>query len=706
MAEEDARVGAADYAVRPDEGRLFHGSLPGIADFNTLFGFLYCMLASTAVLSHPVLGGALFMIGRVVLLFLKLIQPGDYRRLPTPYRRTGIILGAVSALLALAVLLVYPLAVQQPLLWLVFSLASLVLLMNELTGRIERAGARRGVIRARRVVRAAELMIAIMGIAALILFLALPHETAWYLLGGYALCCLIRLVSLARGEEPLPQAEEIDWNLLPEYGKLIEVNAYRTFNTVMMITVTALQVTMILIYTLIGTTADSLLKSMGIAFVCGTLASWGTTLLMRRSSRRPDFEPSVFLLTGLALWFFSLLSFALWSFDKNHLWSYIALALCTTGVTVATRALQTLESTMRDIARFATGVKPGQALEQAQTAMKEYAALIGGMIALLGLMTITLVSGGSITPGRVTFSIQPLLLLPALALVVTAIPAAFRFPLDRRWVLKLRRFLQLEAKGESNLPLQKQLEDVIIKVHRKHYGIKLVILILRPMFYSKVVNKERVHLDPDISCVFVCNHGELYGPIVSNIFIPFSFRPWVIDEISEPDRSSTYLYRYTLIRQKWIPKRLRWPAAKMTAAFLKWVVYSLDSITVYRDKPRELIKTFRLTAAAMEAGDNILLFPENPNDASQAKAGYLRDGIGEFHTGFVMIAQMYHKKTGKRAQFIPIYADKKLRTLEFGEAVRYDPKNPPAQEKIRVSRLLRDEMLRMAGLPPENGEVR
>lgn len=685
-----------EEAARGDRGGRITGGLPGFAGWERLFGYLYCMLASTAVISRPVLGGALFMVGQVTVLFSKLVKPGDFRRLPRAMRRAGIVLGALSALFALGILLVYPLAVDLPGVWLIFALSLLVLLMNELLERAERAGRHRGLIRLRRVVRQAELALLFCGAAALILFLSLDTRTAWYLLGGYALCCLFRLLSLAREENGPRERGEAAWGLGEEYGRLAQVNAYRAFRAVMMITVTALQVTMILIYTLIGTSADSLLSSMLIAFLCSLLAQWGTTLLFRRSLSRGRMEPFTALLTGLALWLLSLVSFALRAFDGHTLFSYAALALCTAGVTMATRALQALEMDMRDVVHFATGSPPGDMLTQAHAALTEYAALIGGMIALLGLMLVTLISGGSITSGGVSLILQPPLLLPALALVGAAVPLAFRFPLDRRAVKKVRTFLRLKEDGETNLPLQKQLEDLVVRVRRRRWGIRLLIIFLRPFFYSRVVGQEKVKPDPDVSCVFTCNHGEIWGPVVTNLFVPFSFRPWTINEISEADQSTDYLHKYTVSRQKWIPERLKWPATRVLTAFLKWCMRSLDSITVYRDSPVALVRTFRDTAAAMQAGDNILIFPENPNDPSLPKQGYLREGIGPFFSGFAMVAQFYYQHTGKRAQFYPIYADRNTRTITFGQPTRYDPDRPSNEEKQRISDHLRGEMLRMA----------
>lgn len=675
-------------------------ALPGLASLNQLFSYLYCMLASTAMLSRPVLGGALYMIGQVVVLFSRLLMPGDFFHLPQGMRVAGIILGVLSALFSLGILLVYPLAVDLPLLWLVFALACLLIIMSELAVRIDTTLHQKGLNWVRRRVRIAEMMLLTCLVAALILFFSQPSQTAWYLLGGYALCCVFRFISLRGEAQPESPRKEEAWALMDEGHKLAQVNAYRVFRFVMTMVIIALQVTMTLIYTFIGTNADSLFLSLLIAFVCAVLAQWLTDLLLRRPLFRQKLAPSSTLLYGLFLWLLSLAAFLIHTVNRNLVFSYSSLVLCTAGVTMSSRALQSLEKDMRDVVDFATGEKQGSALHSAHAALSVYAALIGGMVSLVGLSLITLIGGGSITRTSLTLIPQPLLLLPAAALVVVAIPAAFRIPLDRQVAEKTRTFLRLKEDGETNLPLQRQLEDLVINVHRRRYGIKLLILVLRPFFYSKVIGANTVVPDKDVSIIFTCNHGELWGPVVTNLFIPFSFRPWVIDEIAEPDRSSTYLYTNTIKRQKWIPERLKWPATRLTTVFLMWIMRSINSIPVYRDDPRAMIKTFRETATAMEAGDNILIFPENPNHESLEQPGYLREGVGEFFSGFAMVAQIYHQRTGKCAQFYPIFADKKNHTLTFGEMTRYNPDNK-GDEKQRIADHLRGEMLRMAGLADE-----
>ena len=97
----------------------------------------------------------------------------------------------------------------------------------------------------------------------------------------------------------------------------------------------------------------------------------------------------------------------------------------------------------------------------------------------------------------------------------------------------------------------------------------------------------------------------------------------------------------------------------------------------------------------MQAGDNILLFPENADEHEEGKSGFLREGVGQLYTGFAMIAPMYWAKTHKRAVFVPIYASKKDRTLTIGHGIVYDPDNNAAAEKERIVTSLLNAMQEM-----------
>lgn len=664
--------------------------LTGLSQGAQLTDYLYCLLASTVIVGQPLPGGALYMAMQVSLLAARLTRPGGWRALPRATRVGGYLLSALSALIALALLLIYPRAVDLPLLWVVFGLVMAVKLRESVLTAMNAGCLRRCLRPIQRALRLfyGELLFILLAIP--FFFFTLSSETAWYLLGGFALTGLIgglllysrRYVPLPPGGEPEAEAAA----LLPQ------VNVLKSFTTVLAFTTTALQVTMVLSYTLIGTTAGDLLLCMVIAFVCTYIPGRIVARLLEKKSARHD--PSNLLLLGLALWLLGLLllwrSAGVW----RSLPAYISLALCTTGTALAGEALESLSRSMGDIVAFVTGGDKGEGAASLHAARASYAGLFGQMIALIGLGLLLFFGPG----GTQRVNLQPTLTLPALVLVAAALLAAFRFPMDRQIRQKLSRFLMLKENGETNLPLQRQLEDLIVKVHRRHYGIKLLIILLRPFFYVRLAGQELVKLDRDAACVFTCNHMEMYGPIVTNLFIPYSFRPWVISEMTDSALTPDYLYKYTFSRQRWLPKKLRYPMSRFVTPILSWAMESLDSIPVYRNTPSELIKTLRESAQAMEAGDNLLIFPENPNDPAQEKNGYLQDDIGSFFSGFVTVAQLYERRTGKRAQFYPIYADKKQRVMRFGPPIRYNPDNPPRDEQQRISDYLRGEMLRMKAL--------
>ena len=151
-----------------------------------------------------------------------------------------------------------------------------------------------------------------------------------------------------------------------------------------------------------------------------------------------------------------------------------------------------------------------------------------------------------------------------------------------------------------------------------------------------------------------------------------------------------YVYDNTTSRQNW-PMWMR----KAVARFLGWlsvnVMSQLESIPVYRDSPLKLRETFRLSIEAMEAGDNLLIFPENPEHK------YETQGIGELSPGFVMLADVYWKRKKKRMRMLPMYADKSRRTITFGEIIVYDPENNLKDEQNRIQQETVRQIQELAG---------
>ena len=221
----------------------------------------------------------------------------------------------------------------------------------------------------------------------------------------------------------------------------------------------------------------------------------------------------------------------------------------------------------------------------------------------------------------------------------------------------------------------------------------IVIGILRPFNRHKMVNLEHVKTDPDNPLVFLGNHAEIYGPIASALCFPVPVRFWVISKMMFRKQDvRAYLYENTFSKKTFLPVFVR----KIIARNLGWVsvnvMNSLRAIAVYRDSPMKLRQTLRESVEALEHGENLMIFPEHP------EGKYEKGGVSEFSPGFLMLAEAWWKKSGKKLRILPVYANREARTFTFGDEIVYEPENGFAAEQERVMQDARAQMLHMAGI--------
>ena len=681
------------------ENRRAHSALRSFMTIGTLYSFLYCMLASNVILSMPILGGALYLAGRTAAMFVSFRRPSQEGVFTKGARRLGTVLLVLVFLLLLALMTVYPISLTNADFWRLSGIVLCIILRPSLTRYV----LERALIAHKKTMK---ILLRILGVQLLFLpplllmLLLSPMDrlTVWALLGGYLLSGILESFPLDRMRDRMRPFSDEDRQ---EMECLRQAHAYRIFQDVLLVIAAALQITQVMAYTYIAVTADALILCMAIALLCTYAASALADTVLRRSRARNS-DPNFLMMLGLVLWLYGLILFIRALNSPGLVEEYLSLALCTVGATVCVRASVEMEQDMRRVAAFAIGHDPGENLDPVQQARVDFAALIGQMVALLGLTLICIFTPTDFPDdwNALFLSFSPLLTLPALSLVIAAMVFFLLFPLTRQHLQKLRRYSDMQREGRSNGPLHDQLEAVVVQRSLKHYGIKLILLILRPLYRHKILGRENLRLDEDTPCVFVCNHGEIYGPVVATLYVPYSFRPWVASEMTDKqvviDHTMDGAFgKYT----GWKRKTLHFLMVHIGAPFLTWVMRSVDCIPVYHENPRKLMQTFRDTIAAMEAGDNILLFPENAATAADHK--YVKEGVSEFFTGFTMIGQLYSQKTGKCPLFVPLYANKKERTITFGVPTRYDDSIPPNEEKERLCTYLRGEMLRIAGLKDE-----
>lgn len=214
-------------------------------------------------------------------------------------------------------------------------------------------------------------------------------------------------------------------------------------------------------------------------------------------------------------------------------------------------------------------------------------------------------------------------------------------------------------------------------------SIRLLMFILRHIMPHQLKDVENVHLKENDPVVYLCNHGEMYGPIAGMLYCPGFTRPWTISELcGNAEEATAYVKRYTLKKVKWAEKKKQ-RVAKFLATNMLRLMQKVQSIPVFRHKPRELMTTFRKSVEALQQGANLLIFPEDP-DTDPNSPGYKSGRPPALFRGFPMLAQVYYNRTGKRCRFVPMLCHKGGRTVSFGTEILYDPDNDPIAERDRI----------------------
>ncbi|MBE5796453.1 MAG: hypothetical protein E7327_03640 [Clostridiales bacterium] len=654
----------------------------------SLYAYIFCMMCSQALTGMPVYGGALFMCARVATVSGHIFSAGTKQYLPRGIKLWRWALLGVMLLLNLCVVVLYPMSLQSPQIWLLFALVLSMQVRDTVCQRLARVNATGGLSERRFLVYAALWHGAAMATVLAVLLSSLTWQLAVTMFGGYLLCSLVSYYDMLRCRDRMKEAAE---KTPPEpeerWTDVRKANAFAVFEQLTMLIMAAMEMTLIVMYTYLAATAEQLLIRMAMAVLTTLVGSEAAGWLLRWCRKRSRFDLSSLILAGLAMWIAGL-----WSFSRmlgegmpELTRTYICLGLCSVGSALCTACLEGMEKPMFAVARFTTGDEL-RGYRQLRTVNRELASLLGHMLALAALTILCFVTTAQELPRTVAelaAQFKPVMVAPALLTVLMALICALRFPLNNRYIGKVMRFLHIRESGGENPALEKQLESVVIQRHTQPWLIRALMAVLRPAFRHTLKDAENVKPDESNPIVFLCNHGEVYGPVAGMLFCPVPVRSWSIsDMMIDPKEVAEYSYKYTFSQVRWLGP-LRWPVARALGYVSVWAMKKLEAVPVFRNKPRELMTTFRKSVEAMQAGDNLLIFPENP-DADPDAPGYESGRPGELFRGFPMLAQVYYSKTGKRCRFLPMLAHKGMRTLSFGTEIIYDPEAAPIDERDRI----------------------
>ena len=214
------------------------------------------------------------------------------------------------------------------------------------------------------------------------------------------------------------------------------------------------------------------------------------------------------------------------------------------------------------------------------------------------------------------------------------------------------------------------------------------------LFYIKY-EVEGVENLPDEPCIVVGNHTQMHGPLASELYFPGHSYTWCAGQMMElkevPEYAFTDFWSQKPKYTHWFYKLLSYLIAPLAVCIFN----NANTIGVYRDG--RILSTFKDTVKRLNEGASVVIFPEH--DVKYNNIVY------EFQEGFVDIARLYYKRTGKELAFVPLYIAPKLHKMYLGKPIRFNPAAPKGEEPKRICSYLMDEITQIARCLPEHTVV-
>ena len=97
---------------------------------------------------------------------------------------------------------------------------------------------------------------------------------------------------------------------------------------------------------------------------------------------------------------------------------------------------------------------------------------------------------------------------------------------------------------------------------------------------------------------------------------------------------------------------------------------------------------------ALRSGEDVVIFPEGPEKYNHI--------VNQFQDGFVDIARLYYRRTGKLLKFVPLYIAPKLKKAYLGKPIRFSPELSGKRERSRICEYLMQEISGIAFSLPQH----
>lgn len=195
----------------------------------------------------------------------------------------------------------------------------------------------------------------------------------------------------------------------------------------------------------------------------------------------------------------------------------------------------------------------------------------------------------------------------------------------------------------------------------------------------------------DEPAVFVSNHSGVRGPVMTTLFFPRKRMTWTVSFALDKEKVANYAYHDILFGEARRRKGFWRFLSRILGAMLPSLLRYEGVIPVYHDN--NIVKTFKQSIHALSEGNDLVIFAESPERYTPY--------INKLQPGFVDLARLYHRRTGKLLRFYPVYLEKKNAVISVGKPIVYDPEIPMEQQREQVISYLADQIDHLAReLPP------
>lgn len=155
--------------------------------------------------------------------------------------------------------------------------------------------------------------------------------------------------------------------------------------------------------------------------------------------------------------------------------------------------------------------------------------------------------------------------------------------------------------------------------------------------------------------VYVCRHLNMHGAYTTLKTFDFDLHPLALSVFFDEKEGYNHLKNYTFSKKKNKKIKSFSIRAKISAWFLKKLLNSLKAVPVYR-KSNKSILTLKKSLDYLVKGESLIVFPD---------IDYVKnyDTVSDIYDGFLLLGEMYKKKTGDDLAFIPLFIDEKNKRI-------------------------------------------